>query len=71
MPRSQQRHQFTAEIPKTSNPASRALASVGIKKLKDFTRFKKTDVAALHGMGPKALGIIQKELIKKKLAFKK
>jgi len=43
-------------------PALRALASIGITRLDHVTRFTEAQLLALHGMGPKALGIIKAEL---------
>jgi len=40
-------------------PAVRALASLGITRLDQVTGFTEAQLLALHGMGPKALGIIQ------------
>jgi hypothetical protein len=50
----------------------RALASLGITRLDQVTRFTEPQLLALHGMGPKALGIIKAELRArgKKLATK-
>lgn len=45
-----------------AQPAVRALASVGVTRLEDATRFTEAELAALHGMGPKALGIIKDAL---------
>ena len=44
------------------NPALRAIASVGVRRLDQATRFSETELLALHGMGPKALGIIMAAL---------
>ncbi len=43
-------------------PALRALASLEITRLDQVPRFTEAQLLALHGMGPKALGIIQAEL---------
>ena len=43
-------------------PALRAVASLGITRLDQVTRFTEAQLLALHGMGPKALGIIKAEL---------
>ena len=40
-------------------PALRALGSLGITHLDQVTRFTEAQLLALHGMGPKALGIIK------------
>jgi uncharacterized protein YdhG (YjbR/CyaY superfamily) len=43
-------------------PATRALANASIASLDDLVRHNESDVAALHGMGPKALGILHRHL---------
>ena len=43
-------------------PALRALGSIGITRLDQVTHFTEAQLLALHGMGPKALGIIKAEL---------
>ena len=57
------------DLPKTSRPASRALASVGIESLEDLAAWPERDVADLHGMGPKAIGILRQSLTDNGLAF--
>jgi hypothetical protein len=46
-----------------SKPALRALASVGATRLDQVTRFTEAELLALHGMGPKAIGIIKAALL--------
>lgn len=43
-------------------PAMRALASIGVTELDQLTRFTERELKALHGMGPKALGILKAAL---------
>lgn len=43
-------------------PALRALDSVGISRLDQVTRLTESQLLALHGMGPKAVGIIKAAL---------
>jgi uncharacterized protein YdhG (YjbR/CyaY superfamily) len=43
-------------------PATRALANARIASLDDLVRRNESDVAALHGMGPKALGILHQHV---------
>lgn len=57
------------ELPKISAPATRALASAGITSLRDLVGRSRADVAALHGMGPKALGILAAALAEHGLAL--
>ena len=44
------------------SPALRALASVGVRRLDQIARFSEAELLALHGMGPKAVGIIKAAL---------
>ncbi|KGN31916.1 methyltransferase [Knoellia sinensis KCTC 19936] len=57
-------------LPKTSNPAQSALASVGITTLEELSEWSRVDVAGLHGMGPKALGILDDALAKSELGWR-
>lgn len=43
-------------------PASRALIEVGLTDYAALAARQRADVAALHGVGPKALGVLDAEL---------
>ncbi len=43
-------------------PATRALAAVGVTSLDQVTRFTESQLLALHGVGPKAVGILKDAL---------
>jgi hypothetical protein len=43
-------------------PARRALESAGLESLEDVARFPRDELAALHGMGPKALRLLEDAL---------
>jgi hypothetical protein len=43
-------------------PARRALESAGLESLEDVARFPRDELAALHGMGPKALRLLDDAL---------
>jgi predicted flap endonuclease-1-like 5' DNA nuclease len=43
-------------------PATRALANAGYTHLDQLASVREKDLAALHGMGPKALGILRTAL---------
>ena len=58
-------------FPKTSEPAQRALDGAGYTSLEDLTKVTEADLLKLHGMGPKAIGILREALAAKGLAFKK
>lgn len=59
------------DFPKISEPALRALDGAGYFKLEHLTRVSKTELSKLHGMGPKALGILEEALAAKGLTFAK
>jgi hypothetical protein len=50
------------ELPKIGAPATRALSNAGYRSLGQLAGVPRTELAALHGMGPKALGIIEEAL---------
>lgn len=55
--------QSESTLPKgIGKPATRALATVGVTSLDQVTRFTQSQLLALHGMGPKAIGIIKDAL---------
>lgn len=51
------------------NPARRALAHAEITSLDELARWTDADVADLHGIGPKALGILRTALRERGLGF--
>jgi len=53
-----------------SKPAQRALASAGYTRLDQLTAARESDLAALHGMGPKALKILKETLQQQGKAFR-
>ena len=52
-------------------PAQRALASVGITSVDQTTRLTESELKKLHGMGPKAIGLIKAELKRRGKSLKK
>jgi hypothetical protein len=46
-----------------ARPAIRALNGAGYKRFEELSGESESELAKLHGMGPKALRIIQQELI--------
>lgn len=49
-------------LPKIGAPATRALNAAGYTALRQLAGARRADVAKLHSMGPKALGIIEDAL---------
>jgi hypothetical protein len=60
------KHDFPAGI---GQPATRALAAAGYTNLDQLSRVTESELLKLHGMGPKALGIIRSALHAKGLSF--
>lgn len=57
-------------LPPLGAPAERALAQAGIFNMKQVSRYTEQMIASLHGVGPKAIKILQTELKKLDLKFK-
>jgi hypothetical protein len=46
-------------LPKIAAPATRALQAAGYTELRQLADVRRSELTKLHGMGPKALGIIE------------
>lgn len=58
------------EIPRSAgNPARNALAHIGITTLEQVAKLSEKELLAIHGVGPKALGILREALAANGLAF--
>lgn len=55
--------------PGVGKPALRALTAAGYSDLEQFTKVKESDLQKLHGVGPKAIGVIRSALHARGLAF--
>ncbi|HEX3921481.1 MAG TPA: helix-hairpin-helix domain-containing protein [Streptosporangiaceae bacterium] len=55
------------ELPKIGAPATRALNDAGYTSLRQLAGVPRAELAKLHGMGPKALRIIEDNLAKQGL----
>jgi len=60
----------TSAFPKIGAPATRALEAAGYSRLEQLTKVTEAELGQLHGMGPKALGILRETLKEKGLSFK-
>jgi hypothetical protein len=56
-------------LPKIGAPATRALTAAGHGSLGQLSGVRRSELAALHGVGPKALRIIEAELAEHGLAL--
>lgn len=61
--------QHESDLPRLAQPAQRALASAGIRKLEQLTRFSEAEIKELHGIGPNALAAIRRALADQGLSF--
>lgn len=52
----------TAFPPGMSNPATRALRSIGVTRVSELIAHREADVAALHGMGPSGVKALKTAL---------
>lgn len=50
------------QLPDISGPANRALTLAGYSSLRDLVDAPRSDLLRLHGVGPKALRILDEEL---------
>src|SRR5690606_9170847 len=57
-------------LPKIGKPAMRALAERGITTLEQLTTVSQADLAAMHGVGPKAVRILEEALTELGKSFK-
>lgn len=63
-------HRQESNLPvKLSQPAQRALAGAGIRRLEQLTKFSETEIKQLHGIGPNALSQLNSALAEKGLSF--
>lgn len=56
---------------KIGEPAKRAFQTVKVYTLVECTNYTKQELLSLHGVGPKAIRIIEEELAKLNLNLKK
>lgn len=56
---------------KIGEPARRALALLNIYFVEDCSNYSKKELLELHGVGPKAIRLIEEELIKLNMTYKK
>jgi uncharacterized protein YdhG (YjbR/CyaY superfamily) len=59
-----------SDFPKIGAPATRAFEAAGYTNLNQLIRVTEAELAQLHGMGPKALGILREALQAEGLSFK-
>lgn len=55
---------------KIGEPACRALLFINIETVEQCAQYTKQELLALHGVGPKAIRLIEEELVKLNLEYK-
>ena len=51
------------QLPNIGSPATRALAEHGVTTLEEAARWSRRDLLALHGVGPRAVRILDEALV--------
>ncbi|WP_437935564.1 DNA-binding protein [Sorangium sp. So ce341] len=60
---SKPKEQTESSLPKgIGKPATQALALMGVSRLDQVTRFSEAQLLSLHGVGPKAIGVLKAAL---------
>lgn len=57
------------DFPKIGNPATNALLNLGYTRLKQLTKLTERELLAIHGVGPKAVGLLREALAAQGLSF--
>lgn len=60
----------SSDLPKLSAPAQRALASVGIMRLSDLSKFSEAGLLKLHGFGPSSIKPLKEAMTAAGIKFK-
>lgn len=56
-------------LPKTSQPAKRALETINVFTLEQLAKHTEKEIANLHGMGPKGIRILKAAMAELNLSF--
>lgn len=62
---------MSTNLPKIGRPATNALAHIGITTMKQVAKMTEKELLMIHGVGPKAVGILKAEMRKIGLSLKK
>ena len=59
------------DLPAIGAPATRALATAGITRLSQVAGRSEVELAALHGVGPRAIRLLREALAGRGLSFRR
>ena len=57
------------DLPPIGRPANSALLAAGVTTLAQVATYRRDDLLAMHGVGPKAVGILATALAERGLTF--
>ncbi|MDG4775205.1 DNA-binding protein [Solwaraspora sp. WMMD792] len=57
------------DLPPIGRPANSALLAAGVTTLAQVATYRRDDLLAMHGVGPKAVGILATALAERGLSF--
>ncbi|MDG4764154.1 DNA-binding protein [Solwaraspora sp. WMMD406] len=57
------------DLPPIGRPANSALLAAGVTTLAQVATYRREDLLAMHGVGPKAVGILATALAERGLTF--
>jgi len=57
------------DLPPIGRPANSALLAAGVTTLAQVATYRRDDLLAMHGIGPKAVGILATALAERGLTF--
>jgi predicted flap endonuclease-1-like 5' DNA nuclease len=57
------------DLPPIGRPANSALLEAGVTTLAQVATYRRADLLAMHGVGPKAVGILATALAERGLTF--
>ncbi|WP_326551882.1 DNA-binding protein [Micromonospora sp. NBC_01813] len=57
------------DLPPIGRPANSALLAAGVTTLAEVATYRRDDLLAMHGVGPKAVGILATALAERGLTF--
>lgn len=61
---------LSTELPNIGKPATNALHNIGVKSLEEVSKYKRTALLEIHGVGPKAIELLEEALTAHDLNFK-
>lgn len=61
---------MSTDLPKIGKPATNALHNLGVKSLEAVSKYERTTLLGIHGVGPKAIELLEEALKANDLNFK-